>query len=73
MVNCVISSKKFLEEVKIQIKKQFRNQDSFAGALYISRKQLNRILNNPDKLNVYWINEFARYLGMDLEESLFIR
>ena len=52
---CHISSEAFLEDVKIQIKKQFKNQDNFAEIIYLSRKQLNRILNNADDLTVHWI------------------
>ena len=68
---CHISSEDFLEDVKIQIKKQFKNQDSFAEIIYLSRKQLNRILNNADDLTVHWIEEFCEKLGLDLRNYLF--
>ena len=68
---CHISSEDFLEDVKIQIKKQFKNQDNFAEAVYLSRKQLNRILNNADDLTVRWITEFCEKLGMDLRNYIF--
>ena len=68
---CHISSEDFLEDVKIQIKKQFKNQDSFAETVFLSRKQLNRILNNADDLTVYWISEFCEKLGMDLRNYIF--
>lgn len=68
---CHISSKDFLEDVKFQIKKQFKNQDKFAEVIYLSRKQLNRILNNADDLTVYWISEFCEKLNMDLRNYIF--
>lgn len=69
--NCHISSEDFLGDVKHQIKKQFKNQDKFAEVIFLSRKQLNRILNNPEDLTVYWINEFCKKLDMDLRNYLF--
>lgn len=72
MINiCHISSEDFLGDVKYQIKKQFKSQDKFAEVIFISRKQLNRILNNPIDLTVYWINEFCKKLDMDLRNYLF--
>lgn len=68
---CHISSEDFLEDVKIQIKKQFKKQKNFAEIIYLSRKQLNRILNNPDDLTVRWIREFCEKLGMDLRNYIF--
>lgn len=68
---CHISSEDFLEDVKIQIKKQFKNQDNFAEIIYLSRKQLNRILNNAGDLTVYWIKEFCEKLGLDLRNYIF--
>ena len=68
---CHISSEDFLEDVKIQIKKQFKNQDNFAEIIYLSRKQLNRILNNADDLTVHWIKEFCEKLGLDLRNYIF--
>ena len=68
---CHISSEDFLEDVKIQIKKQFKNQDNFAEIIYLSRKQLNRILNNADDLTVRWIREFCEKLGLDLRNYIF--
>ena len=72
MINvCHISSEDFLEDVKFEIKKQFKNQDSFAEKVYISRKRLNRILNSADDLTTYWINEFCEKLGLDLRNYIF--
>lgn len=68
---CHISSEDFLEDVKFQIKKQFKNQDSFAESIFLSRKQLNRILNNADDLTVYWISEFCEKLNMDLRNYIY--
>lgn len=68
---CHISSEDFLGDVKIQIKKQFKNQDNFAEIIYLSRKQLNRILNNADELTVRWIREFCEKLGLDLRNYIF--
>ena len=68
---CHISSEDFLGDVKIQIKKQFKNQDNFAEIIYLSRKQLNRILNNADDLPVRWIREFCEKLGLDLRNYIF--
>ncbi len=70
---CHISSEDFLEDVKIQIKKQFKNQENFAEIIYLSRKQLNRILNNADDLTVHWIEEFCLKLGLDLGNYIFKR
>lgn len=66
-----ISSEDFLEDVKIQIKKQFKNQSNFAEIIYLSRKQLSRILNNTDDLTVKSINEFCEKLGLDLRNYIF--
>ena len=68
---CHISSEDFLEDVKFEIKKQFKNQDTFAESVYVSRKCLNRILNNADELTIYWINTFCDKLGMDLRNYIF--
>ena len=49
MINvCHISSEDFLEDVKFEIKQQFKNQEQFAEKVHVSRKSLNRILNNAD-------------------------
>ena len=72
MINvCHISSEDFLEDVKFEIKRQFKNQNNFAEVIYLSRKQLNRILNNADELTVRMINEFCEKLGLDLRNYLF--
>ena len=72
MINyCHISSEDFLEDVKYEIKRQFKNQDSFAEKVFISRKRLNRILNNADELTTYWINQFCEKLGLDLRSYIF--
>ena len=68
---CHISSKDFLDDVKYEIKKQFKNQESFAETLYVSRKSLNRVLNDPDELTISWINKFCDKLGMDLRNYIF--
>ena len=66
-----VSSEDFLEDVKLEIKRQFKNQDSFAETVHISRKCLNRILNNADELTIYWINKFCDRLGLDLRNYIF--
>ncbi len=66
-----ISSEDFLEDVKCEIKKQFKNQDKFAEQVYVSRKCLNRILNNADELTIYWINVFCTKLDLDLRSYIF--
>ena len=72
MINvCHISSEDFLEDVKFEIKHQFKNQEQFAEKVYVSRKSLNRVLNNADELTIYWINVFCEKLGMDLRNYLF--
>ena len=68
---CHISSEVFLEDVKFEIKKQFKNQDNFAEIIFLSRKQLSRILNNADDLTIHWINEFCNKLGLDLRKYIF--
>lgn len=68
---CRISSEDFLEDVKFEIKKQFKNQDCFAASVFVSRKRLNRILNNADELTTYWINKFCDKLGLDLKNYIF--
>ena len=70
---CRISSEDFLEDVKFEIKKQFKNQDNFADVVFLSRKQLNRILNNADDLTIHWIDEFCSKLGLDLRNYLIER
>ena len=72
MINiCHISSEDFLEDVKFEIKQQFKNQEQFAEKVHVSRKSLNRILNNADELTIYWINKFCDKLGMDLRNYIF--
>jgi len=72
MINvCHISSDDFLEDVKFEIKRQFKNQERFAETVHASRKSLNRILNNADELTIYWINQFCDKLGLDLRNYLF--
>ena len=68
---CHISSDDFLEDVKFEIKKQFKNQDRFAATVYVSRKSLNRVLNDANELTIYWINTFCDKLGMDLRNYIF--
>ena len=68
---CHISSEDFLEDVKKQIKKLYRNQDKFAESVYRTRKQLSKILNNPEDLTVYWITEFCRRLDLDLRNYIY--
>ena len=72
MINgCRISSEDFLEDVKFEIKRRFKNQNSFAETVHVSRKCLNRILNNADELSIYWINKFCERLGLDLKNYIF--
>lgn len=72
MVNiCHFSSEDFLDDVKHEIKKQYKNQDNFAEAVFLSRKQLNRILNNANELTVGWISEFCNMLKLDLRNYIF--
>lgn len=68
---CHISSEDFLEDVKIEIKKKFHNQDRFAKTIYLSRKALNRILNESEELSVHWISVFCEKLDLDLRNYLF--
>lgn len=69
--NSRISSEDFLEDVKFEIKKQFKNQNTFAESVFVSRKSLNRVLNNADELTIYWINTFCAKLGLDLRNYIF--
>lgn len=72
MINiCRFSSEDFLEDVKFEIKKQFKNQDRFAEKVYVSRKRLNRVLNDADELTIYWINTFVDKLGLDLRNYIY--
>ena len=72
MINiCRFSSEDFLEDVKFEIKKQFKNQDRFAEKVYVSRKHLNRVLNDADELTIYWINTFVDKLGLDLRNYIY--
>ena len=72
MINiCHISSEDFLEDVKFEIKRQFKNQDNFSKKVYVSRKCLNRVLNNADELTIYWINTFCNKLGLDLRNYIY--
>lgn len=64
------SSEKFLEDVKTEIKWRYKNQQRFADTLYISRKALNRVLNNIDELTIYWIRLFCEKLGLDYRTYL---
>ena len=68
---CRFSSEDFLEDVKFEIKRQFKNQDSFAEKVYVSRKSLNRVLNDTDDLSTYWINTFCEKLGLDLRNYIY--
>ena len=69
--NSHISSEDFLVDVKFEIKRQFKNQDTFAESVFVSRKSLNRVLNNADELTIYWINTFVEKLGMDLRNYIY--
>ena len=64
------SSEKFLEDVKTEIKWRYKNQQRFADSLYISRKALNRVLNNIEELTIYWIRLFCEKLGLDYRTYL---
>ena len=65
------SSEKFLEDVKTDIKWKYKSQQKFADSIHISRKALNRVLNNIDELNIYWISLFYEKLGTDFSVALF--
>ena len=64
------SSEKFLEDVKTEIKWRYKSQQKFADTLYISRKVLNRVLNNIDGLTISWITLFYEKLGLDYRTYL---
>ena len=64
------SSEKFLEDVKTEIKWRYKSQLKFADTLYISRKVLNRVLNNIDGLTISWISLFYEKLGLDYRTYL---
>lgn len=64
------SSEKFLEDVKTAIKWKYRSQQNFADTIYISRKALNRVLNNVEELTIYWISLFCEKLEMDYRTYL---
>lgn len=64
------SSEKYLEDVKTEIKWKYKSQQKFADTIYISRKALNRVLNNIEELNIYWISLFYEKLGLDFTTYL---
>ena len=64
------SSEKFLEDVKTEIKWRYKSQQKFADTLYISRKVLNRVLNNIDGLTISWISLFYEKLGLEYRTYL---
>lgn len=49
------SSEDFLEDVKFQIKTEYKNQSNFAKVINYSRKALNKVLNSGDEITIWWI------------------
>jgi len=65
------SSEDFLEDVKYAIKRQYGGLSVFADEIRCHRNTLGNVLNHPERLTLYWINLFARKLGMDLRIYIF--
>ena len=65
------SSEDFLEDVKSEIKHQYGRQSLFADEIHCHRNTVGNVLNHPERLTLYWINLFARELGMDLRYYIF--
>mgnify|MGYP003299206003 CR=1 FL=1 len=47
----IYSSKKLTEEIKIRIRKKYKNQENFAKEFGSSRKTLNRLINHSKDLD----------------------
>lgn len=73
MNNIYFSSEYFLEDVKFQIKTEYKNQSNFAKAIHYSRKALNRVLNSGDEITVWWIKVFCRNLNIKIEDYIYRR
>ena len=67
------SSEDFLEDVKYQIKAQYKNQDNYAKSIHYSRKALNRVLNSGDDISISWIKIFCLNLNMRMEDYMYPR
>lgn len=66
----LFSSEDFLDDVRHAIRQRFRNQSEFAKLIPVSRNVISRIVNDPDGLNIEWINRFAKLLGLDLRDYI---
>lgn len=73
MNNIYFSSEDFLEDVKFQIKTEYKNQSNFAKVIHYSRKALNRVLNSGDEITVWWIKVFCRNLNIKIEDYIYRR
>lgn len=65
------SSEDFLEDVETEIKHQYGRKSAFADEIGCHRNTIGNVLKHPERLNLYWINLFARKLGMDLRYYIF--
>lgn len=65
------SSEDFLEDVKYAIKKKYKNQERFSHCLGLTRKRLNRILNDANSCSIENMNEFAVKLDLDIRNYIF--
>ena len=66
-----ISFEDFLEEVEHRIKELYGNRTRFGKVIGKHRNTIGKVLNDPQKLNPYWINVFASELGLDLRYFVF--
>lgn len=73
MNSIYFSSENFLEDVKFQIKTEYKNQSNFAKAINYSRKALNRVLNSGDEISIWWINVFCDNLNIKMEDYIYPR
>lgn len=73
MSNIYFSSQDFLEDVKYQIKAQYKNQNNYAKCIHYSRKALNRVLNSGDEISISWIKLFCLNLNLKMEDYMYPR
>ena len=60
----------FLDEVRHRIRRVYGSQGAFAREIPVCRNVVSRVVNSPDRLDMYWVNTFAERLGIDLRDFL---
>ncbi len=71
-VSTRFAAEDFLDDVRYLIRQKYGNQGAFAKRIPVSRNVVSRVINNPERLDTYWVNLFAIELNMDLRSYIIL-